>query len=640
MKKLFTSLAAMAVAVSAVAADHDFSYTVDPAEGEVSILQFVTLTFPNVDEIEINSKSDINILRGDGSVVRGVEISVENDNELAFVLGAEQTDPGTYIVNIPAGTLAGYADSYSWWEDNSEDIMLVYTIAGQPVSGVDWTYQLDPAEGTVDELQEIYLYFPNLTEMDINTMDDIVLSYNNTALSDVNVNQVDANLFCISTDEPLTTPGTYTLTIAKYALCAYDVEWYPYDLPEELKFTWTIEGAASEVDFAYTSSLPTDEFLAYFGDLTLTFDNLDNVSCEQGGVSVTFNGEALEDVTVSTDANKLTVTLKDALNFVEGKVVVNIASEALTGNASGSVGTNAAPISIEYSMATPVEYNLELAISTPKPNADGQISADKSLESIFFVCEEKGLVAAAGSGSNVTIKEVNGDFEATARLRKSNGVNANYSYFTAAFGKEPTYNGLYTITIQKGAFGTEAWAEDANYGRANDEIQLTFELVDGSDYATYTLDPVSVNPIEGTYGEGKEIATVTLTFEDGVSAVKGASATLAGVTSSYAETAEFTTTEAGFTVTFATAPSENGKYVLTVVPGMFGDEGFIADGKGKANAPINIEYTVDNTVGVTSIVGDKDAVIYTIQGLRTKTSAENLPAGVYVIDGKKVVIKK
>ena len=534
MNKLITSLATLALATTAFAADHDFSYTVDPAEGEVSILQFVTMTFPNLDEIEITSSDNITVLRADGSRVRGVDASVENNNELAFVFGAEQTDRGTYTINIPAGTLAGYADDYTWTEDNPTDITLTYTIGKQSASGIDWTCQTDPAEGNVDELQNIYLYFPNIKMVDINTKSDIVLSCNGIPIDGVKVSDEDTNLFSISTDEPQTAPGTYTLSIARYALCAFkDEESYPEDLPKDLTFSWTIEGDTQE---------------------------------------------------------------------------------------------------------TPVKYDLKLAISTPKPNAEGQISAQKSLESIFFVCEEKDLVAAAGI--DVSLTEDNGSFSAKGRLQKTKGLNANYSYFYVSFSKEPSYNGKYTITIPKGAFGTEAWAQNPSYGRSNDEIKLSFELIDGADKDIYSIEPVTINPEEGTYRSGGEIATITLTFAEGVKAVKGASATLAGVDTSYAETAEFKAVNGGFTVSFSSTPSENGNYVFTVAPGMFGDEDFVKNGTGKASAPINIIYTIGHTVGVSAVAADKEEAIYNLQGVRVNTTVDNLPAGIYVIDGKKIMIHK
>lgn len=290
---------------------------------------------------------------------------------------------------------------------------------------------------------------------------------------------------------------------------------------------------------------------------------------------------------------------------------------------------------------TPVEYDLTLAISTPKPNAEGQISAYKSLESIFFVCEEKNLVTAPGSEIEVSLKEDNGSFSTTGRLRKTNGLNANYSYFFVSFGQEPPYNGTYTITIPKGAFGTEEWAQDPNYGRSNDEIELSFELVDGADHDTYSLEPITINPKEGSYSTGDAFSTVTLTFAEGVQAVRGASATLAGIDNTYVETATFRATNGGFTVTFSSTPSEKGNYLFTVAYGTFGDEDYVKNGTGKASAPINIKYTLGLTTGVSDVEeAETEGAIYDLQGVRVNATVDNLPAGVYVIDGKKVLINK
>ncbi len=73
MKQFFTAIAAAALTVTAAQA-YDMSYTVDPEEGEVSMLQLVTVTFPNVDEIDIASKSSLTITR-DGQKVPGVDVS-------------------------------------------------------------------------------------------------------------------------------------------------------------------------------------------------------------------------------------------------------------------------------------------------------------------------------------------------------------------------------------------------------------------------------------------------------------------------------------------------------------------------------------------------------------------------------------
>lgn len=511
----------------------------------------------------------------------------------------------------------------------------------------DFSYTANPAPGVVDQLNKITITFGNLNEVDINDSEGIfVMEKNNGEVQGVEVGTSGKNGISVTFGTPVTTPGTYTVFIgagvlAGYGDYDYDNDEYTWadDNTEAIILDYTIEGSAEALDFTYESSLSTDGFLAYFGELTLTFPNLDSVSCESDGVEVTFNGEPQEG-TVSADANKLTITLKEALNFKDGTVVVTIAAEALEGNANGTTANNAAPISLTYNMATPVEQNLELAISTPKPNDKGEISANKSLESIFFVCEQKGLVAAAGTEPNVTVKEVNGDYEVKARLRKSGGLNQNYTYFAAQLGNEPAYNGEYTITIEKGAFGTEAWLADPNYGQTNNEIVLTFTLVDGADYAKYTIEPESVTPEAGTYKKAADIATVTVKFAEGVELVEGGAATLAGVDNSYAETAKFSKVDGGYAVTFETLPTEDGKYTFTVLQGTFGDAGFVAEGKGKASKPITVEYTLSLDVSVASINAAKESVVYNLQGQKLNATPDHLPAGLYIVDGKKVMVGK
>lgn len=514
----------------------DFSYTVNPAEGEVDILQLITVTFPNADEIEINSRDALTITR-DGQVVRGVEVMVDNKNELVFMLGAEQTQAAVYHVNIPEWSLSGYgdynaaADEYGWMDVNREDIVLTYEIKSAQTSDIDWSYMVMPEEGMVDELRDIQIYFPGMTEVEINSRSDISLKRDGQPIDGLSLSftNVDLNLLDIEPSEALTEAGVYTLEFPAAVLAAYD------QLDEE-----------------------------------------------------------------------------------EGYQVF---------------GINEEPIVLTWTIESGVQYDLGLAISTPKPNAAGEISADKSLESIFFYCEEPGLVAAAGSAANVTIREVNGDFTASGHLRKANGINPAYTYFSVAFGKEPTYNGQYEITVDRGAFGTAAWGENPEYGRTNDEIVLTFTLIDGADRDIYTIEPLSVSPEAGVYGSGAELGTFTVCFPEGVTATEDARAGLVGMgTVIYGEMADFTATDNGFEVTFATLPVEDGEYMFNVNPGAF------TDGT-RYNVPITLNYTISINSGVVTVVRDGASKVFDLNGRSVGSDVNALPAGIYVIDGKKVVVK-
>lgn len=499
----------------------------------------------------------------------------------------------------------------------------------------DWSYLVMPEEGPVTEIRDIYVMFENMYEININSKSGIVLSHDNEPVNITSYYYDGDNILYVEPTDALNAPGTYTLEIGKGSICGYLDDSYvdTEDLPNTITLTWTIKGAASDVDFTFTPSLSENEILAYFGELTLEFPNLTEVTYAGEGISLAFGDEAVTDFKVATDANKLTLTLDNAIENKSGEVMVGIAAGALTGtDAEGKTGSNAQEIKLAYKLAAPVMYDLTLAISTPKPNAAGEISAEKSLMSPMFVCEEKGLDVAEGTAANVTIKEVDGDFEASARLKKGFGLNQNFTYFSADFGKEPSYNGRYIITIEKGVFGTADWLTDPNYGRSNDNIVLEFTYVDGLERESYTLEPESVTPEAGTYKTCGEISKVTLKFADAVEMKAGATAMLAGVDVNYREEAEFAADGDGFTVVFDPAPVEEGHYVLTVANGLF-------SAGNEKNAPVSIEYAVSFDTAVEGVHADEAESIYNLFGMPVGGSLKELPAGLYVINGKKVLVK-
>ena len=147
------------------------------------------------------------------------------------------------------------------------------------------------------------------------------------------------------------------------------------------------------------------------------------------------------------------------------------------------------------------------------------------------------------------------------------------------------------------------------------------------------LKPRAIVPAEGTYKSGREIASITLTFEEGVEMEKGAKAFLAGVNSMYAEEGSFSSDGDGaFTVVFDPAPSDNATYRLTIHGDTF------TDSRGNTNDRIELLYIIDEQSGITEVELSEDTpAVYNLQGVRV--SSASLPSGIYVIKGKKVVIK-
>lgn len=290
-----------------------------------------------------------------------------------------------------------------------------------------------------------------------------------------------------------------------------------------------------------------------------------------------------------------------------------------------------------------VEYDLTLALSRPTElNESGELDADgMQIDAFYFVSETKGLVAAAGTAQNVSVRALEGGYDVKGHLKKGFGLNQNYTYFVLPVSTQPTYNGKYEIVIDKGAFGDEAWVANNEDGKSNDEIKIEFTLIGAADREIYTIEPESITPEPGEYAQGSDFSEITIKFAESVEMAEDAYATLGTTGSDYLESAKFEKTGEGvFTVSFP-APGSIGTYIFSVTTGQFGDAKFIAGEEGgKGNASITLEYELSKTNAVDKIdAGTEEKEIYNLSGTRVGKDIDSLPAGIYVTDGRKVLKK-
>ena len=184
--------------------------SVNPQEGEVGSLRDFEFTF--MDYSTCNWTYDVNpyISDGDGNKIadiKNVSLGVE-DNQLVCSLAEEITEPGTYVLTIPAGAVA-YNDD----PDNlNSEVTFTYTIADKSNENVTIT----PAAGNVSEI-------PALLILTFNDQTDVAASGNCTLVDDKgnsykaelgiywegDYNQLQIEL----ADGAITAEGTYTLTI-------------------------------------------------------------------------------------------------------------------------------------------------------------------------------------------------------------------------------------------------------------------------------------------------------------------------------------------------------------------------------------------------------------------------------------------
>lgn len=634
------------------ASAQSFSYNATPEPGTVPELATVEIIFPEWDEIEINSKDDITATL-DGTAIEGVNAKVTyGTNAMTFMFHDRMVTPGEYVINIPAYSICGYtyddAGEMSGYADLENDIALTYTIDGAAPGSPTFAFTASPAAGKVEELTTATITFPEFTEIEILSAGDLGATFNGTPIENMKIanSSYGSNDIAFTFPKTMTEPGEYVLTIPAGTISGYDAAYIPTDLTEDITVTYTIEAKVGELDFSYVADPSTENMIRVLSEIELLFTNLTSVEADKSKVAVSVNGEALSSEAFDvygSDVPELgnAVYVKLAEEITEGEVAFTFPAGSLSGKTADGDGVNSSDIELRYTVASAVAYDLSAALSAPtKPNADGEISAEKQLTSFFFSVDKVGIEPIATETANVTIKEVNGDFEKSAVLKKAFGFDSSLSYMSAEFGSQPVYNGEYVVTIAKGSFGDTIWRENPEYGHSNDVIELHFTLIDGQDKNVYDIEPLDVKPSKGNVA-APDLRDITVRFADGIAPKDEAYATLAGVDVSYLENAVFAANEDGsYTAAFETIPTELGNYVLSIVAGQFGDADFIAGNGGHGNAEIEVEYKVDSLTGIGSIETAPAADgVYNIHGFRVADSAEGLPAGIYISGGKKIVVR-
>ena len=96
---------------------------------------------------------------------------------------------------------------------------------------------------------------------------------------------------------------------------------------------------------------------------------------------------------------------------------------------------------------------------------------------------------------------------------------------------------------------------------------------------------------------------------------------------------------------------ENGTYKFVIPQGAYGDFDYIGsvwngNAVGVANPEITLIYKIDSGSGIDSVIGAGEAVdVYSLQGVVGLRGADAaavnaLPSGLYIINGKKVMVRK
>jgi len=225
--------------------------TIDPAEGEVSSLQFFTISFPEyVTEIAYGHKATIT--NNSTNTTHVAEITEVGFTALVY-LADEITDPGEYTLTIPAGTVI-----IETLGEEVHELSFNYTIPGDIGPTFYDQITIDPAEGVVESLQHFTITFP----MEIDCLaPDVMGTLTNTTIDttyEAAMGFLDNKVY-VDIAEAVTTPGRYTLTIPEGAVAIEALG----EMMRELNFNYTITGGEMP---DYTINPPEGEvhLLQYF----------------------------------------------------------------------------------------------------------------------------------------------------------------------------------------------------------------------------------------------------------------------------------------------------------------------------------------------------------------------------------------
>ncbi len=279
----------------------------------------------------------------------------------------------------------------------------------------------------------------------------------------------------------------------------------------------------SKVDFSFKSEpvsydpYAPDMLIAEVSEVKLTFPKLDVITADADKAVVTLGGTTVDKsaYTVTADGTDNTIKLEFNPALVSDEdvqLLITFPEQSLTGKKGDVTDVNLRKVENNYYIVVPaVKYDLSIDFASPKPDADGNISLSKLKSILFFTCDDSNVKASGGSTPNFTLKEVNGDFETSVKLSFINGYAPGKSAFQATFAEYPVYNGEYTLTLAKGAIGDTRWRIDHSMGHTNDELVLSFNVIDGEDRpATPHID------LSAIYTATEAIAVKGIPSEDDV----------------------------------------------------------------------------------------------------------------------------
>ena len=222
-------------------------------------------------------------------------------------------------------------------------------------------------------------------------------------------------------------------------------------------------------------------------------------------------------------------------------------------------------------------------------------------------------------------------FDGEVLTPETDFIYGSEAFFFMIMLNNPDYfkPGKLTVALEAGALDLS--------GTPSPAIEHTWTLIEPKDY-TYTITPDESETVT-TLGkitivfENAETAEIDNTYGINLKGGTPGNADYYNVTGKIAavEGEEHPT----FDITFEPAPSTPGKYTFTIGISAF----FLDNTTSFPSSYLTHTYTLSTPTGIEGVIADGEANddIYNLQGVKLDSKWNELPAGLYIVGGKKVM---
>ena len=644
MKKLFSTCLMAMAASTMMAAESPFTVYPDPSVPLTSTLQEIVVSMPEGSGEAFTSVNDNDSIYVtlDGENYRTTSSNTQDGELFIFVKGGGMDVPGSYDLVIGAGavsindvpTTQDYVISYTYGSgDVSSNPYLnpTYPEANTVVSKLDsfWIENKTSKNLTLKNAEGIYLAidFEKAYSLDLNVMDFGFEAY--TLGEDGYITEV-------------TEPGEYQLVIEPRSLALVnpedenDVEY----INEAIYFTYTV--GTPEMDFsnfpfdfypAPGSKLATLEYIIIEPNQEMGFTGIDILENPAYQVGICNEEEDFFDFTVEQEDNYIRLVLNEPIKDA-GKYSVMITPYTFVAFGEDNAYYQEDFITLTYDVVGPVAnpYDVPFIIVDP---------AAAVVESLLWfeldMNQESGYNEFLVNNEDGVYFTKDGDYYCPA-IPESWG---NVLYFNPT--QYISTSGDYALVIEKGAMG---WKNENETVNNPEQYVFNFKVESSASESPAGL-PFVLDPEDGAVV--KELSEIYMTFDNEYYDIYLDPYTIYlmdenwdNVPFKVEQSAESANTyiititdEAGNPASVTTA----GTYMLAFEP-----EAIMCE--GDVDFYINYDmlmftFTVDpNASGVETINANKAPEgVYNLMGVKVADTTENLPAGIYIVNGKKVVVK-